>query len=50
MAAHTSSTYRSQKHGYTMEVDSARYSRSSITRFVITADTGEPIAVPKICW
>ena len=35
-----SSTYRLQKKGST----------SSITILAMTAETGEPIAVPKTCW
>ena len=29
---------------------SAPYSTSSITRLVTVTETGEPMAVPKVCW
>ena len=43
----TSSTYRFQKKGLTGEVAKALCSTSSITMLAMTAETGEPIAVPK---
>ena len=46
----TSSTYRFQKKGLTGEVAKALCSTSSITMLAMTAETGEPIAVPKTCW
>ena len=45
----TSSTYRFQKKGLTDEVAEALCSTSSITMLAMTAETGEPIAVPKTC-
>ena len=45
----TSLTYRFQKKGLTGEVAKALYSTSSITMLAMTAETGEPIAVPKTC-
>ena len=45
-----SSMYRFQSFGPDIKAFSARVSTSSITMFAITADTGEPTAVPKICW
>ena len=43
------STYRFQKKGLTGEVARALCSTSSITMLAMTAETGEPIAVPKTC-
>ena len=41
---------RFQNRGWTREVDKACYTRFSITRLATTADTGEPMAEPKIRW
>ena len=43
----TSSTYRFQKKGLIGEVAKALCSTSLITVLAMTAETGEPIAVPK---
>ena len=43
----TTSTYRFQKTGLSGEVAKALCSTSSITMLAMTAETGEPIAVPK---
>ena len=44
----TSSTYRYQKRDLTGEVVKALCSTSSTTILAMTAETGEPIAIPKI--
>ena len=46
----TSSTYRFQEKGLSGEVAKALSFTSSITKLAMTAETGEPIAVPKTCW
>ena len=48
-AVNVSSTYRFQKVGGCEQVLRALSSTSSITRFATVTDTGDPIAVPKIC-
>ena len=48
-AAHVLSTYHFQKRGGEWKVDSAFCSMSSITRLATTTDTGDPMAVPRIC-
>jgi hypothetical protein len=44
----TSSTKRFQNEKDTGTEAKAHYSTSCITKLAITADTGDPIAVPKI--
>ena len=44
----TSSTYRYKKKDLTGEVVKALCSTSSTTILAMTAETGEPIAIPKI--
>ena len=45
----TSSTKRFQNGRDTGTEAKALFSTSSITKLAITADTGDPIAVPKTC-
>ena len=50
-AVNVSSTYRFQNGGDGCgQVLSALSSMSSMRRFATVTDTGDPIAVPKICW
>ena len=50
IAERTSSTYLFQNTVGTGDILGARSSICSITMLATTTDTGEPIAVPKICW
>ena len=48
-AVHVSSTYHFQNLGGVSVVARALSSTSSITRLAIITETGEPMAVPKVC-
>ncbi len=49
-AQQVSSTYRFQSFGGWGNVDRALDSTSSMTKSAATTETGDPMAVPWICW
>ena len=49
-ADRVSSTYLFQNNGLWVQVDSVLSSTSSMTRSATVTVTGNPIAVPKVCW